>query len=122
MTAIKAGVYTPTTKAELEKTEAERARLLETLHAQRKKLDKVTSFLPNMVERFKAVVTNLATVTQHEVDKTRGILRELVGKQIPLHPASNGTERYLIAELSGDYEGLVRLVLGQNKFGGGQGI
>ena len=61
-------------------------------------------------------------MTQHQVDKARGILRELLGRQITLHPTANGTERYLTAELSGDYAGLVRLVVGQNKFGGGQGI
>ncbi len=122
MAAIKAGVVTPTTKTALEQAEAERAGLQATLHAQRKRLDKVATFLPDVVERFKALVTDLATVTQHQVDKARGILRELVGTQIALHPTANGTERYLIAELSGDYAGLIRLVLGQNKCGGGQGI
>ena len=65
-----------------------------------------------MVGRFKSLVDNLATVTQHQVDKARGMLKELVGGQILLHPTSNGTERYLTAELSGDYAGLVRLVCG----------
>jgi hypothetical protein len=31
-------------------------------------------------------------------------------------------ERYLTAEVSGDYTGLLRLVVSQNKFGGGQAI
>ena len=55
MTAIKAGIFTASTKAALEKAEAERARLLQQLHGQQKKLDKVSSFLPNAVERFKAL-------------------------------------------------------------------
>ena len=35
-----------------------------------------------------------------------------MGGQIRLHASSDGTERYLTAELSGDYSGLVGLVLG----------
>lgn len=59
--------------------------------------------------------------TNTKVDKTRGILKELLGQQIILHPTANGSDRDLTAEWSGDYEGLLRLVAGENKFGGGQG-
>ena len=65
-----------------------------------------------MAERFKKLVEGLADVTQYQVDKARGILSELVGGQIVLHATADGNERYLTAELSGDYAGLVRLVLG----------
>jgi hypothetical protein len=34
---------------------------------------------------------------------------------ITLHPTANGTERYLTAEISGDYAGLFKLVTGKNK-------
>jgi len=119
MMAIKAGIFTASTKVALEKAEAERSRLLQQLRGQQKKLEKISSFLPNAVERFKALVDDLANVTQHQVDKARGILRELLGKEIRLHPTSDGRERYLTAELSADYSGPVRLVFGQNKFGGG---
>ena len=68
----------------------------------------VTNFLPNVTERFKALVEEFATVTQHQVDKARGILSELVGKQITLHPSADGTEQFLMAELSGDYAGIMR--------------
>ena len=112
MHAIKAGVLTVTTKAELEKAEAERARLRQTVQGQSKLLDKVGAFLPNLTERFKKVVDELGVVTQSQVDKARGILRELVGGQILLHPATDGVERFLMAELSGDYTGLVRLAGG----------
>ncbi len=122
LTAIKEGFRSDTLKKDLEEAERERARLQATMHGQSKKLDKMVDFLPNAMARFKALVEDLATVTQHQVDKAHGILRELVGRQIPLHPTANGTESYLTAELSGDYAGLIRLVLGQNKFGGGQGI
>ena len=66
-----------------------------------KALDKVASFLPDMVGKFKALVDDLATVTQHQVDKARGMLRELVGGSILLYPAADGADRYLMAELAG---------------------
>ena len=121
MTAIKAGVLTASTKTALEQAEAERARLLQAMQGPHKKLDKVASFLPNMVGKFKALVDDLVGATQHEVNKARGILKELVGGQIALHPAADGADRYLTAELSGNYAGLMRLAAGKNKFGGGQG-
>jgi len=44
-----------------------------------------------------------------------------MGGQIVLHPMANGIERFLTAEVSGDYAGLYRLVTGKNNFGGGEG-
>ena len=35
----------------------------------------------------------------------RGILRVFLGKEILLHPTADGVERYLTAEVTGDYEG-----------------
>jgi hypothetical protein len=63
---------------------------------------------------------DLANVTQHQVDKARGILKDLLGEEIVLHPMADGVERYLTAEIAGDYSGLLRLVAGENKFGGEQ--
>lgn len=63
----------------------------------------------------------MASATQKSIDKTRGILRDLMGGQIVLHPTAEGADRYLTAEVSGDYAGLYRLVTGKNKFGGGEG-
>ena len=37
-------------------------------------------------------------------------------------PCSDGVGRFLTAEISGDNAGLLRLVMGQNKLGGGQPI
>lgn len=75
-----------------------------------KAFDNVVTVLQNLVDRFKKLVDDLAIVTQCKVDKARGILRELVGGQILLHATADGAERFLTAELSGDYSGLVRLV------------
>ncbi|WP_413934555.1 hypothetical protein [Nitrospira sp. BLG_1] len=38
----------------------------------------------------------------------RSDLRILMGEQIYLHPTADGQERFLTAEVSGDYEGLYR--------------
>ncbi|MBA5865406.1 MAG: hypothetical protein GDA67_01780 [Nitrospira sp. CR1.3] len=111
MEAIKRGILTPTTKAALEKAEAERARLLPLVKA--RPVEPVATFLPNAIGRFRKLVEALGTVTPQQVDKARGILRELVG-EIPLYPASDGAERYLTAELAGNYAGVVPL-LGEAK-------
>jgi hypothetical protein len=115
------GILTLSTKMALERAEAERATLLQSVQGQQKNVEKVAAFLPNAIGCFKALIDDLANVTQLQVDKAHGLLRVLLGKEIALHPTSDGVERYLTAEVSGDYTGLLRLVVGQNKFGGGQG-
>jgi site-specific DNA recombinase len=112
MAAIRQGIITASTKEALEQAEAERAHLRQIMQGPSKKLDKVARFLPDMVGQFKTLVEGLATVTQFQVDKARGMLRELVGGRILLYPAADGTNRYLMAELAGDYAGLLRLVYG----------
>lgn len=104
-----------------ERAEAERATLLQSVQGQQKNVEKVAAFLPNAIGCFKALIDDLANVTQLQVDKARGLLRVLLGKEITLHPTSDGVERYLTAEVSGDYTGLLRLMVGKNKGGGGQG-
>ncbi|MDZ4857223.1 MAG: hypothetical protein SGJ26_20605 [Nitrospirota bacterium] len=121
MVAIKAGILTSSTKAALERTEAERATLLQTVQGQHKHLAKVADFLPNAIGRFKTLIDDLTNVTQLQVDRARGLLRVLLGNAIVLHPMADGAARYLTAEVTGDYAGLLRLATGQNKGGGGQG-
>ena len=91
MTAIKAGILTSTTKAELEKLEAERDRLLQNGLGQQTKADTVATILPNAIGRSKAMLDDLIKVTQHQVDKARGILRELMESEIVLHSTSDGS-------------------------------
>jgi len=114
ITAIKAGIFTGSTKTALETLEAEHTALTQTIKGRNKLFDKVVAFLPNMEQRFKAMIDDLVAVTQPEVDKARGILRELVGHSIRLHPTSDGADRFLTAELSGDYTGLMKLASGTN--------
>lgn len=51
MKAIKAGILTATTKAELERLEAQHARLEEEIKAATPKADKVVTLLPRARER-----------------------------------------------------------------------
>ncbi|WP_447977392.1 hypothetical protein [Candidatus Nitrospira bockiana] len=78
LAAIKDGFRSDTLRQDLEAAERERARLQERLNVDVKRLEKVTTFLPNVVERFRSMLADLATVTQPQVNKARGILRELV--------------------------------------------
>lgn len=109
MTAIKAGIVTESTKAELEKAEAERARLLKLL--KQKPAEPLATRLTDLIGGFKKMLGELQNVTQHQVDKARGIIKNLVG-EIVLRPTADGSERYLTAVLSADYAGLERVLLG----------
>lgn len=73
---------------------------------------KAIELLPTNEQLFKQLVDDLATVTQSQVDQARGLLRQLVGAQIRLHPASDGPDGFLTAEMSGDYSGLLTLACG----------
>ena len=48
----------------------------------------------------------------------RETLQTLLGREIVLHPSADGVERFLTAELSGDYAGVVRLAMLNNRGGG----
>ena len=121
MKAIKAGILTVSTKADLDKAEAERGRLLSQLQAPTAKADNMPTMLPNLKDRFKTLVGNLAATSHDHVAKPREALKVLLGKTIALHPCVDDAGRYLTAEVTGDYEGLLRLAIGKNKAGGGQG-
>ena len=122
MAAIKAGIITVATKSELVKLEDEQRRLRVTVQDKQPTDDRVTSFLPNTIGRVRAVLADLTAVTQYQVDKARGILRRLLGEEIVLHPTANGKDRYLTAEVSGDYAGLFRLVTGKTSLVEARGV
>ena len=110
LTAIKAGIVTATTKAELERLERERARLGVRQGIQRES-DGLARLLPRALERFQHAVDNLARVpADHIAEARRALLLLLGGKPILLHPRTDGS---LEAELAGDYAGLVRMVTGE---------
>jgi hypothetical protein len=75
------------------------------------KLDKLMTALPNIVDRFNRMLDDLAKATRYEIDKARGILSGLVAeRKIILRPTADQCGRYYIAELAGDYAGLIPLV------------
>jgi hypothetical protein len=117
LAAITAGIVTPSTKAALEKAEAERDALVQAIQGQHTQVAKVAAFLPNTIGRFKALLDNLSNATHRHVDVARAQLRTLLGSAIVLHPCADGEGRYLTAEVNGDYAGLLRLATGNNKAG-----
>jgi site-specific DNA recombinase len=121
MKAIKVGILTVSTKAELEKAEVERGRLLSQLEARPAKADNVTTMLQDLKKRFKTLVGNLAATPHDHVAKAREALKSLLGSTIALHPCADTAGRYLTAEVTGDNEGVLPLVISKNKAGGGQG-
>lgn len=121
MDAIRQGIITPTTKAALHKAESERDRLQAELQAHTSTPDSVSLLVPHLKARFKQLVSNLANLGDEHIEKARAILKTLLGPQILLHPSSNGEERFLTAELSGNYAGLLQLALDKNNGGGGHG-
>ncbi|HET9844341.1 MAG TPA: hypothetical protein VFQ02_01250, partial [Nitrospira sp.] len=118
--AIEAASSTPTTKAALEKAERDRDRLQGILKTKATKVDTLGVLLPNLKERFKTVMTDLTTPDGPEYARGAGDASDAVGREIVLHPSADGTERFLTAELSGNYAGVVRLAM-VNNHGGGHG-
>lgn len=112
LTAIKAGLLTATTKAELLTLEAEQTRLRQTVAARQ---TEVVSLLPRLTERYAAVVNHLSALPSRGLGPMREQIRELVG-EIRLVPTANGT---LDAHLVGRYEGLLNLAVGGNTVGCG---
>ncbi len=101
--AIKAGILTPTTKAELEKAEAERARLQRMME---ETPDGVITMLPRAKERYHAVIRGIGELSAKHLPQAREQVRALVG-EIWLKPTPEG---HLEATLTGRYEGLVKLL------------
>jgi site-specific DNA recombinase len=118
--AIKAGILTPSTKAELEQAEAERTRLIGTIKMRVSKADKVATLLPRAAERYRAVVNDLGCLSKKHVAQAREQIRELVG-EIRLTPTADG---YLEAVLTRRNEGVLKLAVGSklNNLVAGEGF
>ena len=107
MAAIKAGVVTTTTKAELERCERRQAALQATLESQAAASCDVSDFLPRALDRYAGLVANLETAVQYDVPRARTQIQALLGSEIRLSPTAEG---HLEAEMTGDYAGLVALI------------
>src|SRR6185436_1787490 len=118
MSAIKAGILTASTKAELEQAEAERERLREALKTSATKADKLVTLLPRAQERYRALVQNFSCLSEAHIAQAREQIRDLAG-EIRLIPTADGN---LEAELTGRYEGLMKLAVGESNLVAGEGF
>ena len=105
--AIRAGIITPTTKAELERAEAERSKAEATLRANTGLAETLTTILPRAAERYRGLVDNLGKALYTDVAHARQCLKALLGHIRLLPSATN--KRHLNAELRHSLEGLMQL-------------
>ena len=113
MNAIKAGIVTPTTKAALERAEAEYDKAKSSLGAAQRTKEALTSTLPDAAKRYRKIVSNLGMALESDISHARRCLESLLGS-IRLIPSSTG--RHLEAELRHNPDGLVKLALNKEKF------
>ena len=108
MNAIKAGIITSTTKTELEKAEATKARTEDALKANTPKRATLPNSLPRDVERYKSFMRDLSGVLNRDVTAARQHIKTIVGT-IKLQPKPEG---YLEAEITRNREALIQLTHG----------
>ena len=87
--AIKAGIFTTTTKIALVNAEAERTGLQEAITANETTVDKVVTLLPSAKERYWDLIEGLGTLSAKHLPQAREQVRALVG-EIPLTPTNAG--------------------------------
>ncbi len=94
------------------RAEAERERLTRTLEATPKPNGSLPAVLPDLQAWFKQSLGEMAQFGPHEVDKARGIIKDLVGGSIPLKPVKTSQGPALAAIIRPDYAGLARQLAG----------
>ena len=108
MAAIRAGIITTSTKAALENAEARKTQaegvLSSATASDSKAATKVAAMLPRALDRYRAMLGDLAGVLGRDVDRARAQLRQLL-RDIRLHPAGRSLE----AEISADWFGALSL-------------
>lgn len=109
--AIKAGAFSEALKAELDKAEAERKQLQAALNVDTRELDKVADMLPRALDNYRELVEDLGAATQREVARARTQIKHMLGGEVRLVPAEDRS--HLVAEMAGDYAGLLRLAGGK---------
>ncbi len=97
MNAIKAGIFTPTIREELEKAEAERNMLRTEIEVCGRQMQNIGIILPSARDKFKEMLQDLQSALIHEIPKSRTIIQKIIGKTITLKPTE---DRKLVAELS----------------------
>ncbi len=106
--AIKKGIVTETTKADLLAAEAERAKLTEQMKTKQTAEVTLLAALPQAEARYRKLVENIAALPAHHVDQARQQIKELIG-EVKLRPTAEG---YLEAEMAANYAGLLKLAVG----------
>ncbi|MDA2911824.1 recombinase family protein [Nitrospiraceae bacterium AH_259_D15_M11_P09] len=109
LTAIKQGILSPTVKGELQRLEAEKLRLQDQIAVGTKQTGQLVKLLPDAPARYRALVEKLGRLPERYVDGAREEIKRLVGDTIKVTPTAQG---YLVAELRGNYAGLLKLVVG----------
>ena len=104
--AIKAGILTESTEAELRRLEAKKKELETLLHEKNGGLLNGQQFIPAARACFQNLVNNLENVEAACLSPIREQIKTLVGGAIKLHPTDKG---YLQAELAGDYAWFLKL-------------
>ncbi|UVT20265.1 MAG: hypothetical protein H8K03_21265 [Nitrospira sp.] len=112
MEAIKQGIFTPTTRQALEQAEAERECLQKSLNPSHKPNGTLPAVLPDLAAWFKRSIGDLANLGPHQVDKARGIIKDLVGGSVTLKPTETSQGHALAAIMKPDYMGLARQLVG----------
>jgi DNA invertase Pin-like site-specific DNA recombinase len=107
LTAIKAGIFTPSTRIELERLEREKERLAALLKVETVDFADVQKFLPKAIAEYRRVIMTLTTVGMTaETTRARQAISDLVGGEIILEPSPKGG---LNAILRGDYNAMLQL-------------
>jgi site-specific DNA recombinase len=111
MTAIKAGVVTPTTRAALEAAEGKKAkadtRLQTVMALDERAITRMTEAMPDVLDRYRKTLDNIGTALEAKLEHSRMLLQTLLG-EITLHKEKHGLEAVLnldwLETLSGSEE------------------
>lgn len=106
VSAISAGLLSPTLKSKLEAAENERAQLLNT--RQEVTVAKVAEMLPRMADTYQELLKNLENVPMREVARVRADLKRMLG-DVRLVPSDG----HLVAEVSLETGRLTEQMLGR---------
>ena len=108
--AIRAGIITASTKEALVQAERDRDRMRYELALREAPASHFADVLPDAVQRYTAMLEDLASTLQRDVARARYQLKELLGT-VRMHPRDG----YLEAELTGSFGGLLSLASEQGR-------
>ncbi|WP_407643972.1 recombinase family protein [Dongia deserti] len=104
LAALRQGIITGSTKAELERLESERDQLQRVSNAGMT-METVVEALPSLVERYRRKLAGVEDFDADDIPALRQLIASVTGGEIKLHPSANG---YLRAEVRGHYIGLYK--------------